>query len=264
MTATTLSSKKVALGRHTQSGGLIVDCTEKPSRIGIRFAALDGDCALPGRRKNLFNDRNMQAGRDELMTEPVESSLCQKQALKRRLCGKLAQTGRHIAANFHEPEVVAQQQDLHLSTRARGSENRSDGQSSEATRLLGNENVRGVCALKDRTKDKVVGLVRREIFQTVDRCVDLPGDQGLLKLLCEEPPGERTGKTQIKTLVSGRLDGLDVDLQPGMSRTELVRDDPRLREREIAAARSKNDAIHRFQGFSQIRNPASNLSGRET
>ncbi len=104
-------------------------------------------------------------------------------------------------------------------------------------------------ALKDRTKDKFVGLVRREIFQTVDRCVDFSGDQGLLKLLGEEPPGERTGKTQIKTLVSGRLDELDVDCQPGMSRTELVRDDPRLREREIAAARSKNDAIHRLQEF---------------
>jgi hypothetical protein len=40
-----------------------------------------------------------------------------------------------------------------------------------------------------------------------------------------------------------------------MSGTELVRDDPRLRKRQIAAARSKNDAIHRFQEFSQRRNP---------
>ncbi len=118
MTATTLSSKKVALGRDTQSGGLMVDRTEKPSRSGIRFAALDGDRALSRRRKDLLNDRNVQAGRDELMTEAVESSLGQKQALKRRICGKLAQAGRHIAANFHDPEVLAQEQDLHLSTRA--------------------------------------------------------------------------------------------------------------------------------------------------
>ena len=118
VTATTLSSKKVALRRDTQGGVLVVDCTEKPSRIGIRFAALDGDCPLSRRRKNLFDDRKMQAGRDELMTEPVEASLGQKQALKRRVCGKLAQAGRHIAANFHNAEVLAQEQDLHLSTRA--------------------------------------------------------------------------------------------------------------------------------------------------
>src|SRR5258705_5652169 len=90
VTATTLRSKKVALGRNTQSGGLMVDRTEKPSRSGIRFAALDGDCALSRRRQDLFNNRNVQAGRNELMAEAVESGLCQKQALKRRICCQLA------------------------------------------------------------------------------------------------------------------------------------------------------------------------------
>lgn len=249
MTAAALSSKKIALGRDTKGGGLMVDCTEKLKRSGIRVAALDGDCALSGRREDLFNDRDVQPRRKELTAESVKPSLGQQQAVKRRICGKLTQAGRHITANFHDPEVLTQEQDLHLPARARGGNNRSDGESGKATRLFGNENIRGVGALKDGAKDKLTGLVGRQIFQAVDRRVDPPGDQSFLEFLCEEPSVERARKAQIKILVTSRLDALDLNRQSGVSRTEFVCDDLGLRECEIAAARSKNDLIHGPRGY---------------
>ena len=118
MTAAPLSAKKVAFRRDTQSGGLVVNCLEKPSRESVRFAAFDGDCALPRSRQHLLDDRNVQARRDELMAEAVEPCLGQQQPMKRRVCGKFAQAGRHIAANFNNPKVLAQEQDLHLPARA--------------------------------------------------------------------------------------------------------------------------------------------------
>jgi hypothetical protein len=41
----------------------------------------------------------------------------------------------------------------------------------------------------------------------------------------------------------------------GVSRPEFVRDDPRLRQREIAAARPENDAIHKFTNSRRSETP---------
>jgi hypothetical protein len=117
--------------------------------------------------------------------------------------------------------------------------------------LLGNEHVRSVASFQDRAKDKIFGLIRREILKTVDGSIDFPVDQRLLELFREESPFNGTGKAQIKTPVSGRPDNSDVDSQPGMGRAEVFHDDPRLSQREIAAARSKGDVIHKFYEFSR-------------
>ncbi len=250
MTAPALRTKEIAFRGHTQCSDLIMNGAEEFDRRRVRLAAFHRDRSLPRRRENAVDDGDMKTWRDEPTSEPVEPGLGQKQAIERMVRGQLAQARWHVAANLHNAQILAQQQDLHFPARTRGGHHRLDRQACQASRMLRYKDVRGIRSLEDRAKDKIIRPFRWEIFQAVDRRVDAARQQCFLQLFDEKPAVNGARKAQIEALVSCRLDDLPIDDEPRMCSVEFSLDDPRLSKRQVATPRAENDVSSGLQEFS--------------
>ena len=127
--------------------------------------------------------------------------------------------------------------------------------------MLGNEDVSGVAALEDGAKDKIGRLVRRKIFQTMDSGVDLPAVKASSSSRMKRPLSIEPERLKSRRLSPVVLMILMSISSLACARAELVRDDPRLRQREIAAARPENDAIHKFRNSRRSEIPRAEKRG---
>ena len=252
MTAPALRAKEITLRSHTQCSGLIMNGAEEFDRCRVGLPAFHRDRSLARRRQDAVDNGNVKTCWDEPTPEPVEPGLGQKQAIQRMVRGQLAQARWHIAANLHNAQILAQQQDLHFPTRTRGGHRRLDRQACQPSRMLRYKDVRGIRSLEDRAKDKIIRPFRWEIFQAVDRRVDAARQQCFLQLFDKKPAVNGARKAQIEALVSCRLNDLPIDDEPRMCSVEFSLDDPRLSKRQVATPRTENDVSSGLQEFSNI------------
>ena len=73
-----------------------------------------------------------------------------------------------------------------------------------------------IAALRNRRNFEFFANLSRQVLQAVYRQIDLSRGQRLLDLLDEHPLGADLCESNIRDLVSGRLDDLNLDLMPAL------------------------------------------------
>jgi len=238
--------EEIAFGGDAAGGFFVVKGLQNRPRGGVVCAAFDGDGALTRCGQDFPNGRPMQPGGDDVMTEAVEAGFGQEESVHSGIFRQFAQTGWHVAADFHHLKIRSQMQELGFAARTRCRDRGSGPKGLPATGHFGDEDIRGVGPFEDGCKDEAGRLSGRQIFQAVDGGINLPGKQRLCEFLGEEAflQHARRGKAHIETLIAGGFDDPRFKVQSGVRATEFFRDDAGLGKGEIAAPRAEKKAAH--------------------
>jgi hypothetical protein len=117
-------------------------------------------------------------------------------------------------------QIRAAVQNLHLAPETAGPHPPAGRDLPQRCVPVGNEGVPAILPLRHRAQGAAGGHLRGHVLEAVHRQVNLPGQQGLLDLLDEQPLAPDLGQGHILEFVPGGLDDHQFGGQPGVEGLE--------------------------------------------